>query len=163
MYKFSIRYGLAAGIICGTIMVIAFYTGIPTRGNKYLSITNLLFMYIPSFLTIYSGRKANGGEILFKDAIKIGVSAGILTAMVFSLFTASYYYVLNPDFATKYLADIEISLKQAGIKGAELKKQMGEWAADMSPSNQTFKTFFASTILNSILAAINALILCKKD
>jgi hypothetical protein len=163
MYKFSIRYGLAAGILCGSIMVIAFYSGIPTRGNRFLNISNLIFMYLPSLLTIYSARKVNGGEILFKDAIKIGVSASILTAMVFSLFTATYYYLLNPNFATKYLVDIEISLKQAGITGAELKKQMGEWAADMSAGNQTFKTFFATTIFTTILAAINALILCKKD
>ena len=163
MYKYSIRYGLAAGIIIGTIMVTAFYSGIPTRGNKYLTISNLIIMYLPSFLTIYSARKFNGGEILFKDALRIGVSASILTSIVFTIFTATYYYLLNPNFAIKYLVDIEISLKQAGITGVELKKQMAEWAADMSPGNQTFKTFFSATILTSIIAAINALILCKKD
>jgi hypothetical protein len=120
-------------------------------------------MYLPSLLTIYSARKVNGGEILFKDALKIGLSASILTSMLFSLFTATYYYVLNPNFAVKYLVDIEISLKQAGVTGAELKKQMAEWAADISPWNQTFKTFFSATIFTAILAAINALILCKKD
>jgi hypothetical protein len=163
MYKYSVKYGLTAGILCGSIMVTAFYSGISTRGNSYLTISNLFLMYLPSLLTIYSARKVNGGEILFKDALKIGLSASILTSMVFSLFTATYYYVLNPNFAVKYLVDIEISLKQAGVTGAELKKQMAEWAADISPWNQTFKTFFSATIFTAILAAINALILCKKD
>jgi hypothetical protein len=163
MYKLSLKYGAAAGIICGSMMVIAFYSGIPTRGNRYLTLANLFFMYIPSFMTIYSARKLNGGEITFKEAIRIGVSSGILSAFIFGAFTASYYFFLNPNFADKYLVDIEISLKQAGITGAELKKQMAEWKADMSPGNQTIKTLFATTVFVSVLAAINALILCKKD
>lgn len=163
MYKFSIKYGLVAGMLSGTMMVVAFYSGIPTRGNRVLTIINLILMYLPSLLSIYTARKYNGGEITFKKAISVGISSGILTGFVFALFTATYYYILNPNFADKYLVDIEISLKQAGITGDELKKQMAEWVADMSPGNQTFKVFFGSTILAAILAAINALILCKKD
>ncbi len=163
MYKHSLKYGAIAGILCGSMMVIAFYSGIPTRGNRYLMLGNLFFMYIPSLMTIYSVRKLNGGDITFKEALRIGISSGILTAFIFGAFTAAYYYFLNPNFADKYLVDIEISLKQAGVTGAELKKQMAEWAADMSASNQTIKTLFVTTVLTTILSAINALILCKKD
>jgi hypothetical protein len=163
MYKYSLKYGAAAGILCGSMMVIAFYSGIPTRGNRYLMFANLFFMYIPSFMTIYTVRKQNGGDITFKEALRMGASSGILTTFIFGAFTATYYYFLNPNFADKYLVDIEISLKQAGITGAELKKQMAEWAADMSPWNQSIKTLFSSTVFAVILAAINALILCKKD
>jgi len=163
MYKHSLKYGAIAGILCGSMMVIAFYSGIPTRGNRYLTLANLFFMYIPSFMTIYSVRKLNGGDITFKEALRTGISSGILTAFIFGAFTAAYYYFLNPNFADKYLVDIEISLKQAGVTGAELKKQMAEWAADMSASNQTIKTLFVTTVLTTILSAINALILCKKD
>jgi len=163
MYKHSLKYGAIAGILCGSMMVIAFYSGIPTRGNRYLTLANLFFMYIPSFMTIYSVRKLNGGDITFKEALRTGISSGILTAFIFGAFTAAYYYFLNPNFADKYLVDIEISLKQSGVTGAELKKQMAEWAADMSASNQTIKTLFVTTVFTTILSAINALILCKKD
>jgi hypothetical protein len=163
MYKYSIKYGILAGALSGTIMVIAFYAGYPTKGNRYLTVINLILMYAPSFLAIYSVRKVNEGEITFKNALKIGILASVIGIFIYTCFSATYYYILNPNFANKYLPDIEISLKQAGVTGAELKKQMAEWREELSAFNRTITIFFGSSILSSILGGINALVLCKKD
>lgn len=163
MLKFSLKYGILAGSLSGTMMMIAFFSGIPTRGNNYLLLGHLLFMYLSSFLSIYMAKKFNGGEIEFSKALRVGVSAALLMGLIFASFTACYYYILNPNFADKYLVDIEISLKQAGIIGAELKKQMAEWKEDMSAYNQTLKILISSSLIAIILAAINSLIFCKKD
>jgi Flp pilus assembly protein protease CpaA len=163
MYKHSLKYGAASGITLGTIMVATYYAGLPTRGNNYLLLANLFFMFISSFLTIYTVRKINGGDITFKDALKIGLLAGWLTTLIFTIFTAVYYNFLNPNFADKYLVDIEISLKQAGVTGAELKKEMAQWRIDISANNRTLMVLNKSALSSGLLAAINAIILCKKD
>lgn len=163
MYKYGIRYGMICGILSGSMMVIAFYSGIPTKGNSFITIANTLFLYAPSFLAIYSVNKFNGEQLEFKKALRLGISSSLLYTFIFSAFTAVYYYFLNPNFGDKYLVDIEISLKQSGISAAELQRQMEEWKADMSAFNQTSKTLIAMSIAGAVFAAINSLILCKKD
>jgi hypothetical protein len=163
MYKSSIKYGAASGIIIGLISVATFYAGYPTRGNKYLTIASLFFLYIPSLLTIYNVRKSNGGEISFMNSLKVGILSGWITSLIFIIFTYMYYNYLNPNFAYKYLVDIEISLKQSGLTGAELKKEMADWKVFFSPNSLTLNTLFRTILTTTIMAAINALILFKKD
>jgi hypothetical protein len=108
-------------------------------------------------------RKSNGGEISFMNSLKVGILSGWITSLIFIIFTYVYYNYLNPNFAYKYLVDIEISLKQAGLKGAELKKEMADWKVFFSPNSLTLNTLFRTILTTTIMAAINALILFKKD
>jgi hypothetical protein len=159
----SIKYGALAGILCGAMMTTAFYAGVSTRNNRYLTLGFIILTFASSFVTIYKEKKDKDGEIDFKRSLKIGISAALLCAIIFSGFTFFYYTVMNPNYATKYLVDIELSLKQAGKAGAALQNEMNLWREDMSPLNQTAKTLFGISVISSIFAAINALILCKKD
>lgn len=163
MQKFSLRHGAIAGIGCGLLLTSAYLLGFQTKGNRVLILATLLLNYSASFGAIFFARKYNNGEIDFKNSIKIGISAALIYALIFTAFTAFYYYILNPNFADKYLVDIEISLKHLGKTGDALKKDMDEWREDMSAYNQTLKLMFSNAISSSVFAAINALILCKKD
>jgi hypothetical protein len=159
----AIKYGALGGTLCGIMMTAAFYAGIQTKNNEYLTLGTLLLNFSACFFPIREVRQKLGGEIEFKKAIGISISAGILAAIVFSIFTITYYTILNPNFADPYLNDIEISLKQAGLKGEALKNEMQQWRQDLTAINQTAKTLLGFSFLNSIFAAISSLILCKKD
>lgn len=163
MYKFSLRYGSLSGIAIGLFMLTLYYFRIPTPGNPYALITNLLLSMSSPFFAIWHLKKYLGGEIDFKTALRIGILAGFITAVIFAIFTAIYYYFINPDYADKYLKDIAISIKQSGVTGKEFNKQMAEWKEEFTAFNQTYNIFIKNSFLGCILALINALILCKKD
>jgi hypothetical protein len=74
-----------------------------------------------------------------------------------------YYFYLNPNFAEKYLVDIEISLKNSGLSQAEFQRQMKEWREDFLPMSQLIRFVLGMLTINLILAAVNSVILCKKD
>jgi len=163
MKLLGLKYGASAGLLAGLMMTTAFYCGIATKNNQYLTLGTLLLMYSSTLFPIMHTKKLLGGEIEFKNAFKIGLSSGIFCALIFTLCTLIYYSILNPNYSYKHLVDIEISLKQSGLSGVALKHDMDLWREDMSVRNQVTKTMIAMSIFNTVLSAINALILCKKD
>jgi hypothetical protein len=163
MYKYSIRTGLIFGFMSGSLMLSAFLLGFPTRGNPFITYTNLTFIFLHSYLAIYFTKKAKGGEIYFKEAILKSFNSSLFYVFIFSIFTMLYYFYLNPNFAEKYLVDIEISLKNSGLSQAEFQRQMKEWREDFLPMSQLIRFVLGMLTINLILAAVNSVILCKKD
>lgn len=161
--KISLKYGAISGLFIGCTMLTLFLLGFETRGNSFVTVLNLLVTFSGSFLPIYMVRRALGGEIVFKSAIRYGLSGAFMMAVVFAIITAIYYNFVNPNFATKYLVDIEISMKHNGATVEEINKELAQWREDMSATNQTLKVFMSFSIIGAILTLINALILCKKD
>lgn len=159
----SLKFGIISGALCGTMMTTAFYLGIETRNNSNLVLPLLLFVYGGSMFTIKNAKKVNGGEIRFFKAFLTGIVSGILTAIVFATFTYVYYTFLNPNYAEKYLVDIEISLKHVGKTGAALKKDMDEWREELSVHSKVSQIFINMLVFTAILSLINAIIFCKKD
>ncbi len=159
----SIKFGGIFGIACGLWLILSYYAGFSQESSRFVFLSCLLFLFLGSFFAIFKARKISGGEIFFKDALKIGLSAGVLGAILFGIFTYIYYHYVNPEFATEILAKIEGSLKASGKSGTELQNEMNVWRKDYSATSQTGKTLLFSIFLSLFFSAINALILCKKD
>lgn len=163
MLKKGLIVGIAAGVACGLSQLIPFLLGYSPRNNPLANLMLLLCVFFGPFAAIYTVKKINGGEITFFQALKVGVVSALVSTTVFILFTAVYYYVLNPNFAVQYLKDIEISLKSSGVTGKEFKEQMESWKEDFSPENQLITKYVSMSIFASFFGLINAVILCKKD
>ncbi|HRG59676.1 MAG TPA: DUF4199 domain-containing protein [Bacteroidia bacterium] len=161
--KISLFYGSLAGLFLGCVMLTFFYLGYNTRGNGILTIIHIIVSLSGSFLPIFIVRKKLGGEIVFKSALWYGVTGALMMTVAFTFMTAIYYNFVNPNFADKYLADIEISLKHNGSTAEEIKSELMEWRKEMSPTNLILKVFMSFSTLGLVLSLVNSLILCKKD
>jgi hypothetical protein len=163
MNKYSIGSGLIFGFLSGSVMLAAFLLGFPTKGNPFLTYNNIALIFLHSHLAIRLSRKLTDGEIVFKKAIVVGLVSTLGYVLVFSFFTMLYYFYINPNFADKYMVDIEISLKNSGLSQAEFQKQINEWKEDFLPMNQLLRFSQGMFIINLIIMIINSVILCKKD
>jgi hypothetical protein len=162
MKKIVFKYGIISGFIGALTLIVPYYMDIPTRGNRFLIMIVFMALYFSSFLAIWEARKIDNNEIRFLKALKMGVSAGLIASLFFSFFTAIYYFLLNPDFASSDLKDIEIMLKQQ-YQGAELQQKLIAYKNEVSAWNEAFTKLKGSTITSVILAVVNALMFCKKD
>lgn len=161
--KISLLFGGLVGLFFGCVMLSFFYLGYNIRGNGILTIIHIIVLFSGSLLPIFMVRKKLGGEIVFKSALWYGVLGAFMMCVVYTLITAIYYNFINPNFADKYIADIEISLKHNGSTAQEIKSELLEWRKEMSAANQTFKVFISFLTMGLVLSVINSLILCKKD
>ncbi len=94
----------------------------------------------------------------------MGFASGIIASLVLAIYTAAYYYIINPDFASSDLRDTEILFsKQMGYTGAELISKLEAEKDKLSAWNELVTKFKGSFIYCSIVALVNALFFFKKD
>jgi hypothetical protein len=164
MKNLILKYGIISGLIGLLCFFTAYFLGIPTRGNRYFIIVVLVILYLPSFLSIRKYKQLNNNEVTFLKALWMGFASGIIASLVFAIYTATYYYLINPDFAASDLRDTEILFsKQMGYKGAELISKMEAEKEKLSAWNESITKFKGSFIFCTIVAFANALFFCKKD
>lgn len=163
MNKIILKYGIVSGLIGVFSFLIVFFLGVPSRGNLFIIIFLLITLYLPSFLSIKQYKKANNNEVTFYKALWIGIASGFIASLVIAVYSAVYYYILNPDYATSDIKDLELVFKQMGVKGVELAKQMELEKQKLSPLNELYRKFIGSIFFSLIMALVNALFFFKKD
>ncbi|MCC6250955.1 MAG: DUF4199 domain-containing protein [Bacteroidia bacterium] len=157
------KHGLITGLFCGVWILGADLLKLNDALGRYLILSCLIFIFGGIFWAIFDTRRSIGGEIEFKEALKTGISTGVLSAIIFSGVLFIHYKYMVPDFADAIMIEVKEKLINSGKSGEELEQALAMFRQDFTPTGQAGKTLLVSIFLSLFFAAINALILCKKD
>ncbi len=173
MKKNILVYGLIAGLLVATFMLISVNTMSHCEGSMDLE-TSMLIGYasmLVAFSLVFVGirnyrNKFNGGLISFGKAFKIGILMVLVASTVYVAAWMVDYYLFMPDFFEKYSTQAIRELKASGASQAEILEQTAEMT-DMSKmlSNPFFHaliTYMEILPVGLLVTLISALILKRK-
>lgn len=96
--KFALNYGVILGLIMVVITVITYVTGLALSGAQWPSAIYYLIFPIVIIYAISQYKKRNGNHLSLGDALKVGVLIGVISAIVFAIYSLIFNYVIDPDF-----------------------------------------------------------------
>jgi len=171
MTKKALVYGLIAGVIVSTIMVISMATSSKEmEGGTGMMIKGFASMFL-AFSMIFVGvrsfrSKEGGGSITFGKAFMMGtIIAFVASTMYVATWMIDAHFFI-PDFADKY-ADAMLAKAQAehldAAKMAAKVKEMDDFKVMYkNPLMVVLMTYMEIFPLGLVLALISALIFKKK-
>ncbi|HET8838122.1 MAG TPA: DUF4199 domain-containing protein [Flavobacteriaceae bacterium] len=101
--KFGVNYGLILGVILVLISVIMYVTGMQLAGEQWPIYLFYLIFLITIFYAISQFKKKNGNFLKLGEAIKCGLIVGIISALVFGVYTLIFNYVIDPGFTAQMM------------------------------------------------------------
>ena len=170
MKKNVIVFGLIAGAIVSTLMIIGMARGIETMNWDYgmaIGYTSMLIAFSFVFVGIKNYRdKYNNGAITFGKAFKTGFWISLIASTIYVVVWMIYYYGFVPDFMDKYSAYYIEKATASGATAAEIQKQ----SAEMEGWKEMYKnplyvillTYAEILPVGLVITLISALILKKK-
>ncbi|HXK00100.1 MAG TPA: DUF4199 domain-containing protein [Gelidibacter sp.] len=96
--KFAVNYGVILGLVIVVITVITYVTGLALKGAQWPTAIYYVIFPIVIFYAISQYKKRNGNLLTLSDALKVGVLIGVISAIVFSVYSLIFNYVIDPDF-----------------------------------------------------------------
>ena len=96
--KFSINYGIILGVVFILINVIMYVTGMALEGKQWPQYLYYLIFPITIFYAINQFKKKNANILSLSEAIKIGVIAGIISALIYIVYSLIFFYLIDPGF-----------------------------------------------------------------
>lgn len=101
--KFSMNYGLMLGLVMIVINVLMYVTGMTLEGKQWPQFLYYLIFPVTIFYAVNQFKKKNGNVLSLGQAIKTGLIIAIISALVFSVYSLIFHYVIDPDFVSKVM------------------------------------------------------------
>ncbi len=156
MKKNIIIYGLIAGVVVSTLMLLSLNYLSHCAGNvdnntsMLIGYASMLIAFSLVFVGIRNYRdKYNGGVITFGKAFKIGSVIVLIASTIYVAAWLVDYFFFIPDFAEKYAAQMLTELKASGANQVEIDKQTKEMAS--------FVTMFKNPFFNAMMTYVEIL------
>lgn len=165
-----LKYGLIAGGIVAAFMIFATWTFInnpDTKLSEVFGYTGMLVAFSFVFIGIKNFRdKQNEGHISFGKAFKIGILIALIASLIYVGVWLIEYYLIFPDFMTKYSEHMMKTIDKSALTAAEIKakademKMYVEWYKN--PIMVILLTFSEVFPIGLVVSLISALILKKQ-
>src|SRR5689334_16782985 len=129
MTKNIIIYGIIAGIIVSTLMLISVNSlshqeGVDYNTSLVIGYASMLIAFSLVFVGIRNYRdKYNGGVISFGKAFQIGIFIVLIASTIYVIAWLIDYFFFIPDFMEKYSAHMINELKASGASQSEIDRQ----------------------------------------
>ncbi|HEY0030818.1 MAG TPA: DUF4199 domain-containing protein [Bacteroidia bacterium] len=155
----KITLNVKLAVIFGIIGCIAWFVFAKAFGYYSLSIylykfLVALFLLISGiFISIYLERKANGGLIDFRNALKSGVLFSIIFSGIQAGFNYIYYKFIAVDALDYFISQERKAGLELGRTLEEVNKNINEYIIPSYGSWHTFMTTFIWGLLLSLLAS----------
>lgn len=101
--KFALNYGLLLGLLMITIGVVTYVTGMALEGVQWPNIIYYIAFPIVLIYAISQYKKANANSLTIGDALKVGLSIAIISAIVYLLYGLLFNYVIDPEFMNQMM------------------------------------------------------------
>lgn len=101
--KFAINYGVILGLVMVVISVLTYVTGLAIEGAQWPTAIYYLVFPIVIFYAISQYKKRNANLLSLSDALKVGVLIGVISAIVFIIYSLIFNYVIDPDFVDQMM------------------------------------------------------------
>ncbi len=143
MKKIVLTFGLIAGAILSTLMVITMAVTKSVGVEKMTGETGMAIGYttmILSFILVYFGIRSYrdtvlGGSVRFWPAFRVGLLIALIASVCYAATWQVVYRTMLPNYATDYAAD---AVKKAAAKGAS-PAELDKMRADMAQFVEAYK------------------------
>jgi len=172
MKKNIIVYGLIAGIVVSTLMLISVNSISHREGNfdynkgLLIGYASMLIAFSLVFVGIRNYRdKYNGGVISFGKAFKIGIMIVLIASTIYVIAWLIDYFFFIPDFMEKYSAHIIDKLKASGASQIDRQtKEMANFAVSYNnPFFNAMMTYLEIVPVGLVVTLISSFILKRKS
>ncbi|OBX24589.1 uncharacterized protein DUF4199 [Gelidibacter algens] len=99
--KFAINYGVILGLVMVVISVIAYVTGLALEGAQWPTAIYYIIFPVVIFYAISQYKKRNASLLTLSEALKVGVLIGVISAIVFVIYSLIFNYIIDPDFVNQ--------------------------------------------------------------
>lgn len=124
--KFAMTYGIVLGVIFILIAVIMYVTGMPLRGEQWPQYLYYLIFPAGIIIAIKKFKVDNGGFLELKDAIKIGLTIGVISGLVYLVYIFLFNYVIDPEYNAMIIEVArEQMLEQSNVTEEQVDQMMG--------------------------------------
>ena len=162
--KFAINYGLILGAIMILISVIMYVTDMTIKGENW---PNYLYYIIFPLVIIYGisqFKKQNAGLLSLGDAIKFGLVAAVISALVASIYSVIFNYIIDPEFINRAMKVAEDNLLENPNMTPEAIEMSLKWMRTFSnPFLGSALLIALSAFFGLIYSLIAGLVMKKED
>src|SRR5690606_11010396 len=95
--KFSVNYGLILGLLMTVIHVFMYASGMMLEGKQWPQFMYYLLFPILIIYAVSQFKKKNANLLSLSQAIKIGLVASIISALVYSVYSLIFHYVRSEE------------------------------------------------------------------
>lgn len=170
MKKVILKYGIIAGVITTSMMIISTTLHIQnpdSKGSEIIGFTGMFIAFIFIFLGIKNYRdKQNKGVISFGTAFKIGFLICLIASTMYVVTWMLESHFFFPDFMEKYATHAIEQAEKSGISADELaktKEEMNNYVAwYKSPFLRIAMTYMEILPIGLVITLVSSLILKKK-
>ena len=96
--KFALNYGVILGVLMIAIGVVTYVTGMALEGQQWPNIIYYIAFPVVIMYAISQYKKANANTLGLGDAIKVGLSIAVISAIVYLIYGLLFNYVIDPEF-----------------------------------------------------------------
>ena len=101
--SFAINYGVILGVIMIALSVISYVTGQALQGAQWPQLIYYIAFPVVIMYSISSFKKSNANELTLGNAIKLGVLAGVISAIIYVIYGLLFNYVIDPEFMSQLM------------------------------------------------------------
>lgn len=172
MKRIVLTYGLIAGVIVGTMLLITmpmYKSGALNLDNgELLGYTTMTIALSLIFFGIKTHRDKNlGGEISFWKAVQVGLLIMLVAGVLYALSWEISYRNIGEEFTAKMTQHYMDKMKEDGATEAELAKAKADWESfsEMykNPIIRFGVTLMEITPVGVILTLLSATLLRRKS
>lgn len=120
------KYGVYGGISSAFFLSVSSYLqySLSLDNGLIYGYAGMLISLIFVVVGIYTKRAESGSDWRYGKAFANGMVMVFITSLIYVITWQIIYYTLMPDFADKYAETVISQLKQKGLTGEELQKQI---------------------------------------
>ena len=167
MKKIILTYGLIAGLICMSFMIVSTLVWKTTNETNQSMIIGFVGMFI-AFIFVFVGiknyrDKHNGGYVSFWNAFKIGFLIALIASSIYTAVWLIEMHFFMPDFMEKFTEKAIAEVNSSGLSATEIAKKIDEMKAMeenyKNPFFRIFITLMEILPIGIVVALLSALIL----
>ena len=161
--KFALNYGVILGLIIILISVIMYVTGMQLEGVQWPIYVFYLIFLVVIFYAVHQFKKQNGNFLKLTEAIKIGVLAGVVSALLFGIYTLLFNYVIDPGFMELMMDSTRDKLRENPNMTDEMVESSMEWVETFSSPWMLTAYWLALSAFFGLIYSLVAGLIMKKE
>ena len=158
--KHAVTYGIILGVILILISIIMYVTGMALEGVQWPMYLYYVIFPVTLFIAIKTFKADNGGFLSLGEAMKVGVAAAVISAVIFLLYNLVFNYLIEPTWTEQVMDATRDKLNEAGTmteEQVETTLEYMSWGSDpliggaIWVAMSTFFGLIYSLIIGSIM------------
>lgn len=130
--KFSINYGLILGVVMILIAIYMYAVDMALKGQQWPVYIYYVVFPIIIIYAISKYKTYNAGILTLGEALKVGVTVSLISALVYFLYILVFNYIIDPEYNSKIIefATEQIANSDAPTEAKEASLKMVKFFSD---------------------------------